>query len=160
MARYNFLENTKVAWVPTIVDTAEPTTAELGGGTELTDYLTRNGLSRPRQGSRIDVSDLGSRQEKTAPGSKGGGAVTLTCYRDDDSDTAWTTLTEDSTGFLVVRDGVDKATPWTDGDSVEVYPVEVLSRGMGDTGDAGATFTAELAVTGEVEQDATVDSGS
>lgn len=137
--------------------------------TNLSDYVTRDGLKTPSSGNTIDASDIGSRFNKTAPGTYGGDAAEITAHRDSKSasDKAWTTLTQDTTGFLIVaRSGLGqnattgigtKAGPATAGDRVEVLPITVIARAMADTGDnETAKFTASLAITGEPAQDAVV----
>ncbi|MEV4437483.1 hypothetical protein AB0K09_00450 [Streptomyces sp. NPDC049577] len=172
MARYGSTGKIAIVFAPAVADTAAPTVAEITAGTNLSDYITRDGLKTPSSGNTIDASDIGSRFNKTAAGTYGGDAAEITAHRGSKGggsgdDKAWTTLTQDTVGFLVIgRPGLGqnattgigtKAGPATAGDRVEVYPVTVISRAMADTGDnETAKFTASMAITGEPAQDAVV----
>ncbi|MET9142450.1 hypothetical protein [Streptomyces sp. NPDC004042] len=173
MARYGTTGRVAIVFAPTVADPAAPTIAEIAAGVNLSDHVTRDGLKTPSSGNTIDASDIGSRFNKTAPGTYGGDAAEITAHRDSKAatDLAWTTLEKDATGFLVVaragfdqqsatglgtKDGVAKT-----GDRCQVYPVTVISRASNDTGDNETDkFTASLAITGEPEQDAVVAAGS
>ena len=173
MARYGSTGRIAIVFAPTIVAPAAPTVAEIAAGGNLSDHVTRDGLKTPSSGNTIDSSDIGSRFNKTAPGTYGGDAAEITAHRDSKSatDLAWTTLAPDTAGFLIVARaglGQDSTTglgtktgPAGAADRVEVYPVTVVSRAMADTGDNETSkFTASLAITGEPVQDAVVAAGS
>lgn len=173
MPRYGSTGRIAIVFVPTIAIPATPTITEITAGTKLSDYVTRDGLKTPSSGNTIDASDIGSRFNKTAAGTYGGDAAELMCHRESKAaaDIAWTTLAQDTSGFLVVaRAGLGqnmttglgtKDGTATAGDRVEVYPVTVISRAEADTADnATDKFTASLAITGEPEQDAAVIAGS
>ncbi|MEU5091722.1 hypothetical protein [Streptomyces sp. NPDC021356] len=173
MARFGSTGRIAIIFAPTVVNPKAPSIAEITAGVNLSDYVTRDGLKTPSSGNTIDAADIGSRFNKTAPGTYGGDAAELTAHRDSKSttDLAWTTLTQDTAGFLIVaRSGLGqdattglgtKLGPAKAADRVEVYPVTVISRAMADTGDnETAKFTASLAITGEPAQDAVVAAGS
>ncbi|MFJ2717406.1 hypothetical protein [Streptomyces sp. NPDC087437] len=173
MPRYGTTGRIAIVLVPTIADPKAPTVAEIAAGVNISDHVTRDGLKTPSSGNTIDAADIGSRFNKTAPGTYGGDAAEITAHRDSKAanDLAWTSLEQDTITFLVVarsgfdqqtatglgtKDGVAKA-----GDRCEVYPVTVISRAANDTGDnETAKFTASLAITGEPEQEAVVAAGS
>lgn len=175
MARIQFTGTGSVLFVTAVADKDAPTATELGtGAVKLTPFLTRDGLKTPATGNTIDLSDASSRFNKTGPGSYGGDAAELTCFRDSKSanDIAWTTLPPGTVGYLVVArfgwnqdagtDGVGTAasTP-TAGDRCEVYPVTVISRAMADTADNEASkFSVTLAITDEPAFDAVVAAGA
>jgi hypothetical protein len=158
-----------VKFVTAVAAKAAPTVTELTGGTDLTGFLTRDGLKTPATGNTVDISDASSLFNSTAPGSYGGDAAELTCYRDTlgTNDTAWTALERGTIGFLVVARagwgqsattgiGTNDGTP-TAADRCEVYPVTVISRAMNDTADNEASkFTCSLAITAEPADDAVV----
>jgi hypothetical protein len=158
-----------VKFVTAVAAKAAPTVTELTGGTDLTGFLTRDGLKTPATGNTVDISDASSLFNSTAPGSYGGDAAELTCYRDTlaANDTAWTALARGTTGFLVVArngfgqdtdtgQGTNSGTPAT-GDRCEVYPVTVISRAMADTADNEASkFVVSLAITQEPADSAVV----
>ena len=169
MARIQPTGTIAIQFVPTVADKTAPTVTELGAGTDLTPFVTRDGLKTPATGNTVDISDVSDLFNSTAPGSYGGDAAELTCYRDtkESADLAWTTLPRGTTGFLVVARsgfgqdsetgmGSNDGTP-TAGDRCEVYPVTVISRAMNDTADNEASkFTCSLAITAPPADDASV----
>lgn len=158
MARRQATGEIRVSAVPSIANKAAPTVAELDAGTVLTEAMTRGGLSTPDSGDTIDASDLASRQNKTSRGNRGGDTASITCHRDSEAaaDGAWDTLHPDYDGNLVIRRFGGSDVGWAAGDSVEVWPVEVISRAMADAGDETQRFTANLSIPGQVEYEAVV----
>ena len=165
MSREQFTGRGSLLWVEGaagIVDAAAPTATELAAGVDLTDLLTRDGLSTPNTGNTIDLSDAGSLFNKTGRGSHGGDAGSLTFYRDSlaANDKAWTSLEDGTQGFFVVARwgwaadaetglGTKKGTPTAD-DRCEVYPSTIISRAMNDTADNEAhKFVASVGFTDE-----------
>lgn len=138
---------------------AAPTTTEINAGTNLTEFLLRNGLKTPKTGTTIDAADMSSRYNKTGRGSFGGQPVSAVFYRDDDSDDAWDLLPPDTEGVLVVlRFGGGGALGAVQaGDAAECWPVEVVSREMMDTADNEMQkFTVTFSVPDDPNDDATV----
>ncbi|MFB7739569.1 hypothetical protein ACFC08_35520 [Streptomyces sp. NPDC056112] len=173
MARYGSTGRIAIVIAPTVVNPKAPTIAEIAAGVNISDWVTRDGLKTPSSGNTIDASDIGSRFNKTAPGTYGGDALEITAHRDSKktNDKAWTTLEPDTSAFAIVaRSGLGQDTttglgtkegPAIASDRVEVFPITVISRAMNDTGDNETSkFTASLAITGEPEQDAIVAAGS
>lgn len=151
MARKGSVGEIKVWYVPTIASVAAPTTTEITAGTDLTAYLRRDGIQTPNPGTTIDSSDLGSLQNKSLPGSYGGDNVTIQAYRDDTTDTAWTTLARGTSGYILVRRFGGSTTNAASSDKVEVYPGAVISREMNGSGDNEAQrFTVLWAVSDTV----------
>ncbi|MFE7609247.1 phage tail tube protein [Streptomyces celluloflavus] len=176
MARRSFTGLGRIYWVPTVADPAAPTTAEIEAGTELTSSVKRDGLDIPRSAETIDISDAGSRVNKSAPGTIGGDAVTITAWRDSDPtlDIAWATLVDDATGYLVVNrwgnkqdeksglgtgaEAVKTVAPAA-GDRVEVYECTVTSRAMDAIGTDANSATITLTQGGIPQLDAAVAEG-
>lgn len=151
MARKGSVGEIKVWYVPTIANRAAPTTAELTAGTDLTPFLRRDGLQTPNPGTTIDASDVSSLQNKNLPGSYGGDNVTIQAYRDDTTDTAWTTLTRGASGYIVVRRFGGSTVAAASANKVEVYPGAVISREPSASGDNEAQrFTVTWAVSDTV----------
>ena len=121
--------NTKVHWVTTIATPSAPTVVELAAGTELTSFLARSGIDTPEEATDADSSDLSSARDKSVPATIGG-QITGDFYRDDTTDTAWTTLTRLAQGYLVIGrfggSGTDKALIATD--TCEVWQVQISQR--------------------------------
>jgi len=176
MARVQFTGQGSLLWVEGatgIADAEAPTATELAAGVDLTDLLTRDGLSTPNTGNTIDLSDAGSLFNKTGRGSHGGDAGSLTFYRDSlaANDKAWTALEDGAIGFFVVARfgwkqdtttglGTKTDTP-TAADRCEVYPSTIISRAMNDTADNEASkFVVSVGFTDEPQLDATVAAGS
>ncbi|MEU7044933.1 hypothetical protein AB0A77_28295 [Streptomyces varsoviensis] len=172
MPRYAATGRIAIIFAPSVANINAPTAAEISAGVNLTDYITRDGLKTPSSGNTIDAADIGSRFNKTAPGTYGGDAAEITAHRGSKpgasgDDKAWAALPQDSMGFLIVaRTGLGQSPTTglgtkdgkpTTGDRVEVYPVTVISRAMKEAGNNETDkFTASLAITGEPTQDATV----
>lgn len=114
---------TRADWVTAIPNTASPSAATLNAGTPLTKLITPDGLDiKPTTGKK-DVSNLGSKGNSDRV-TRVSWDVNVTFYHDDQSDTAWNLFTKGTMGFLVVRSGVDKDTPYAAGDNVKVYPLQ------------------------------------
>jgi hypothetical protein len=127
MAKYAPAGKTEVHWVTTIANVAAPTIAELNAGTDLTSFV-RAVPTLPRGLNTVDVATLDSKYEKRQVGTRGGDELTVEILRDDGTDTAYTTLTEDTAGFLVIaRKGLATAGTFAAGDEVDVYPATIGS---------------------------------
>lgn len=140
----NHEQNTRVVWVPTIANTATPTTTELSGGTDITTYLTKDGLETPADQNMVDNAGLDENFDAQGVGSYGG-AITIKCFRTT-TDAAWDLFSYGTEGFLVV--GRDSAGGIAATDVVEVYPAQMHQPVMMATaGNERQKFTARLAVT-------------
>ena len=127
--RYAAAGNSEVFFVAVIADPAAPTSTEINAGIDLVHFLADNGLDSPFDGSTIDTGDLGSRFNKTAPGTYGGQPLKLDGYRGKTIDTFWDTLPRDTAGYIVTsRGGTATRGVFAIGDVVEVWPIEVISR--------------------------------
>ena len=121
MARLPYEGRTKVHHVPTIATESAPTVAEIGAGTDLTTYVTKDGVNPGTTNNRIDTAGIDSAFDSQIQGSWGA-EFQLTCMRDDTTDTAWTTLQRGTQGYIVI--GYDSAAGIASGDTVQVWPVE------------------------------------
>jgi hypothetical protein len=172
MPRYSPTGKIGIVLAPSVADITAPTIAEITAGTNLSSYVTRDGLKTPATGNTIDASDIASLFNSTAPGTYGGDAAELMCHRGSKGggtgdDKAWTALARGTIGFLIVARtgfaqnattglGTPSATAVA-ADRVEVYPVTVISRAMADTADNETSkFSATLAITAEPADDAAV----
>lgn len=125
MADFSVDGKIKVSFVPTISNTAAPTTAELNAGTALQTYLTPDGLDITPNESEVDATVLSSTFDLTTPG-RLKFDITLTGKKQaqGDADTVHDALDSRSTsGYLVVRRGSSESTAWAASNKVEVYPV-------------------------------------
>ncbi len=150
MAEYAPPEVSEVHWVTTIAAIATPTSTELNAGQDLTAFV-RNMPDLPRTLNLVDVANLSSKYEARQVGTRGGELLSLEILRHKApaDDTAYTTLAEDTVGFLVVaRGGLATAGTFAIGDRVDVYPATVGSLVDGTPGrNDPDTATAQLVAT-------------
>jgi hypothetical protein len=146
----------RVFWMTACVNIALPTVTELTTGTDLTSYITPDGLNIQTSVGKVDVGNVGSDTTLERIGRKAH-TITLTCHHDATSgstDPAWNLLTYRTTGFLAVREGVLTATAFATGQgaggttgSLEVYPVECGEyNGAKPAPDTSWDFTVDLSV--------------
>lgn len=159
MSRQGSTEVIKVQFAPTVANKAAPTVAELTAGTDLTPFLTRDGLDTPLEGSTIDTAGANSRYNSTGAGTYGGQPITLKMFRDSVAadDDAWSALPFGTTGYLVVRRFGGSSTAFAASQVVEVWPIEVVTRKPLPIADNEAQkFEVSCAVPTPPEMDATV----
>lgn len=156
MARKQFTGTGKLYVVPTIASAtlAAVTIAEITAGTNLTPWLSRDGISeRGAEGATVDVADATSMWDKTAAGTSGAG-LELTFFRDSlaADDDAWTALPQGTSGYFVIAPfgftgtaGAPAAT-----DRIEVWPFEVSSRrNLAIAANEAQKFTVSCAIPNE-----------
>lgn len=164
MSRYVYEGYTRVAWVPGtsgIADVDAPSTVELNGGTDLSQLLTKDGLQTPTNQNNVDSSTLAETFDAEIAGSWGGGGLTLTCFRDNASDTAWDLFAHGVNGFVVIRRGVAYDTAWANGQDCEVWPFQSHEPVMNQSArNEEQRFTVQGAVTSEPSQHSVVGGGS
>lgn len=124
MARYANDGMIRVTYAPAVANKAAPTTVELGAGTELSAWITKDGLTVPSNQNMVDDSSLAETFDAQVVGSFGG-PLAMTLKRDGTpaSDTAWNLFTYGLLGFICVRRGVAVATAWAAAQKAEVYPI-------------------------------------
>lgn len=117
----------RVTWATTISNIAAPTTAELNAGTALEDKITPDGLNIGASTNGVDVSNLKSTFTTMRAGRRSFD-ISITGHHDDVSDTIFNLFIYRTTGFLVVRRGIDATTAWTAAQKAEVYPLDTGER--------------------------------
>lgn len=131
MARLIPNENTKVLFVPVIVDDdLEPTVLELDtteDAIDLTEFLVT--LDASTSGNTVPTPSFASLFETSISGTVSA-TFTAEFYRDDTADTAWDTLPRATSGYFVIArfgwphvSGLPVA-----GNEVEVWPVLITAR--------------------------------
>lgn len=162
MQRYPFEEYTMAIWVDEgddIADTSAPTVAELNAGTDITCFLTKDGLRLGISTNAVDGGSLCNRVDIQSAGSVSYSPM-LKGYRDNESggDTFWNLAVWGDTGFLVVRRGILYATAIAASQKVEVYPAQMGQKAPGDSaGNTNQFFDLPLFIRdAAVELDATV----
>ena len=123
----------RVYWLTAVANIAAPTVSELNAGTDLTPYITPDGLDIGMTTGSVNVGNVGSTFTLNRVGRRNP-TVKLVLHHDATSgstDPAWNLLVYRTLGFLAVRLGLDKATAWTTGQggggangSLEMYPSE------------------------------------
>lgn len=149
---------TRVAWVTTISNIAAPTVAELNAGQDFTTRITPDGLNIPAETADVDNSSLASTFTTNRAGRRSF-SPEVTFKRGDTvgDDAPWTTLTYQTTGYLVVRRVLAYTTAWAVGQKVEVYPVECGERNsIPPAPNEVAKFTSQMKLRDEPNTNATV----
>ena len=150
-------EQSYLGFLPAVADISAPTTAEITAGTDLTSFLIS--LNASTQGNTVPTPDISTLFETSIPGTVQA-SLTADFYRDDANggDTAWDTLPRATEGFfLVQRFGATPGVDPTSGTTVEVWPVQVVSRTMSNMANNTAmTFTVTCSVPQVPDEAATV----
>lgn len=117
---------TKVWSVPSIVNIAAPTVAELNAGTTLECLITPDGLvGFEPETSDIDNSSLCSVANTKIPGREDYSNTMLRLKKQTGVDTVYNTLVRDYITHIVIRRDILATTAWAAGDKVEVYPTQL-----------------------------------
>lgn len=157
MAKYAPPAKTEVFWAETASSYTAMTAAEVNAGTDLSTFV-RNMPDLPRTANLVDVSTIDSKFEKRQVGTRGGDVASLEILRDDSADTAYTTLTEDTAGYLILgRKGWATAGTAATGDEIDVFPVTIASVADGTPGRNEPDFAVvEFAITDDPSRGQTI----
>lgn len=157
MAKYAPPGVSEIVFAITVSDYSNLTAAEANAGTDLTTFV-RTLPDIPRTANLVDVATLDSKFEKRQVGTRGGDVISLEILRDSTTDTAYTTLAEDTAGYLIVaRKGLATAGTFATSDTVDVFPVTVASVADGNPGRNDPDFAVvELAVTSDPSRNQTI----
>jgi hypothetical protein len=156
MSRYVYEAYTRVWWAESISDPEAPTVGELSAATDITNYLTKDGLSTPQNQNMVDSATIAETFDAQLAGSWGG-ALELTCFRDNDEDDAWDLFVYGETGYLVVRRGIAVSEDVETSQKVEVYPAQMHQPIMQPSAaNEQQRFAVSLAVTAEPKLKAVV----
>lgn len=148
--------NVKVAWVSTISNTAAPTTTELNAGTDLTSWITPDGLNITTETQDVDTTAVNSTQNTYAVGRRTDTA-SLTFKHQGFSAAPWTTFASNPSGYIVVRRGVAGSTAWTSTQKVLVYPVQAGYRALAPyAANEVEKFSVDFKVNGTVVDTSTI----
>jgi hypothetical protein len=155
MARLIPNENTRVFFVDTIAsETLVPTAVEVNGGTDLTDFLVT--LDASTTGNTVPTPSFASLFETSISGTVSA-TFTAEFYRDDEADTAWTTLPRATSGYFVISRFGFAGAAAAAGDEVEVWPVLITARSaMSLTNNEVQRFGIESSVPEEPNEAATL----
>jgi hypothetical protein len=154
--RYVFEGNVAVWFVPTVASVAAPTAAEINAGTNLTAFFTKDGFDSGINDSQVSVAGLDTDFDAEIQGSWAA-KPKVTLFRDDTTDTAWTTLPRKASGYFVVRPIGGPTAVAAIGNKVEVYPVQTGQRQLNNTAEnEKKKFTVQCACTAAPNLAATV----
>ena len=157
MAKYAPPGVSEIVFAVTVSDYTNLTAAEANAGTDLTTFV-RTLPDIPRTANLVDVATLDSRFEKRQVGTRGGDVLSMEILRDSTTDTAYTTLAEDTAGYLIVaRKGLATAGTFATSDVVDVFPVTVASVADGNPGRNDPDFAiVEMAITSDPSRNQTL----
>jgi hypothetical protein len=149
---------------PASANLSSITEAEIDAATDLTNKVAS--INPTSQGNAIPAPALDSLFDRSVVGTSQGN-FTGDFYRDDAADVAWDALPRGTRGwFFIQRFGGSRTTPAGNpkpgnGDSLEVWPVEITQRaGSPLTTNQIQTFTVTAAVPEIPNEDATVTASS
>lgn len=158
MARFVYEERTNVYWLTSITTNSTPTTNEIAAGVELTNYVAKDGVAVNINTNNVDSATIAEAFDAQVVGSWGAD-LQLTMFRDDAADTAWTTCTYGSNGFVVIDRFNASGTAPGNGDKVEVWPAEMHQPSpQNSAANTQVRFVESFAVTSEPNLSATVTS--
>lgn len=127
--------NTAVVWANSVSNVLLPTAAECNGGTRLETLLRSDAVQIDVRNNKVPSGNLASRYELERFGMVGYD-VKLGFHHDTLVDTAWALFPFKTSGYLIVRRGIARATTFSTGQggggpngTLAVYPLE---SGMGD----------------------------
>ena len=156
MATYITPGLSEIVWVAAVADEAAVTAGEANGGTDLTPFV-REMPTIPRATNLSDNTDISSTFESRNIGTRGGDVLDVVIKRHKavGDDTAYTTLSEDTAGFLLVgRQGLATPGTWATADRYDLYPATVSSLEDGGPGRNDIdTAIVHLAVTSAPTRD-------
>lgn len=117
--------NIRIAWLTTVANLSLVTVSELNAGLLLSPQMTPQGLS----GFQPNTNDIPNRRidgtfNTVDVGSVSVSDTALEFYKQSPTDTIYDTLTYRTSGFIVVRRSIDKATAWTSGQKIAVWPAK------------------------------------
>lgn len=138
MARLIANERVKVVWYDgfdAFADYTKPTLAELNAATgtvDLTCFVAS--LTANATGNTVPTPDLCSLFETSVPGTSTA-TFSADFYLDDETNTAWTTLSRGKQGYIVLSRmlpvGQDNSEDWAAANKVEIWPAYITSRSAG-----------------------------
>lgn len=150
-------EQTWVGFATVIASpTLAPTAAEVTAAVNVTPLLM--GINASSQGNTVPTPSFDTLFETSIIGTSQA-TFSADFYRDDVADTAWDTLPRGTAGFFIISrfggSGTDQKP--IAGDTVEVWPVTIVSRTAANmANNTVQTFTITASVNIEPNEDATV----
>lgn len=123
-------------WVPAIANIAAPTTTELNAGVRISQWMTKDGASGfGPDTAGVPTTSIESTFGTTVNGMRSFSNPRVRLKKQSGTDTAYTTLVPDATGFLVRRKSLAAATAYASSQPVQVFPVQCGERSWLDMDD-------------------------
>jgi hypothetical protein len=151
--------NIRIFSVPAITNIAGPTTTELNAGTDLTPFITPDGLvGFEPDTAAVDNAKLNSTFNTQQPGRASWSGTLLRFVRQTGTDTIHNTLVRGfATNIVVRRAGVAYATAFASAQSVEVYPATCgQRRKLAPEANAVERYEVPLFITSQPNDAATI----
>ena len=115
---------TRADWVPAIANKNAPTTTELNAGIRVSQWTTADGLTGFQPDTAdVTTSGLEDTFDTNTNGRRSFSGTRMRFKKQSGSDVVYTTMTPDTTGFIVIRRSLAAATAYASGQAVQVYPV-------------------------------------
>jgi hypothetical protein len=158
MARIIPNENSWIGFTPTVASPTAPTAANLTAAIDLTPYVIS--INASSRGNTVPTPAFDTLFETSIAGTVQA-TFDADFYRDDatGADLAWETLPRSTSGFFIISRFGGSGTnhkPMA-GDTVEVWPVLIVSRTMANmSNNTVLTFTASASVPVEPVEDAII----
>lgn len=142
MGKLIFDGNYGVHFVPSVANISAPTTTEIDGGTDLTSYTPKDGVSPGVNNNRVSTGDLSTAFDAEVMGTWGS-QLAIEFFKDDVNDLAWDTLPRGTSGYIVIA-------PFTQdpavGDPVYVWQIETgTSEPMASASNENQRFNVPFA---------------
>lgn len=157
MARIIPNEKTWVGFATTVASSSlVPTTAEVAAAIDLTPLVMS--VNASARGNTVPTPAFDSLFETSIPGTTQA-TFEADFYRDDTTDTAWSTLTRGAQGYFIISrfGGAGTKHKPIAADKVEVWPVAIISRTMANmASNTVLSFTVSCSVPKEPNESATV----
>lgn len=115
---------TRTDWVPAIANKNAPTVSEMNAGIRVSQWMTADGLAGFRPDTAdVPVSGIEDTFDTNTNGRRSFSGTMLRFKKQTGSDTVYTTMTPDTTGFIVIRRSLPAATAYASAQPVQVFPV-------------------------------------
>lgn len=159
MARLVYEGRTNVYWATTITNPAAPTVAEIGAATDITGFITKDGVAVNINTNNVDSATIEEIFDAQVVGSYGAD-LQLTMFRDDTADTAWDLCVYGTNGYVVIDRFNDAGDEPLAGDVVEVWPAQMHQPApQNSAANTQQRFIESFAVTAAPELAAVVATG-
>lgn len=146
--RYPFEEFCTVILAPSVADITAPTLAEIAAGTDITCFLTKDGLNPGGSTNMVEAGTLCTRVDGETVGSVKYSFM-LKGYRDNDvgGDTFWDLADWATPTVVIVRRGIQYGTAFAATQDVEVYDGAMAQpTPAGSAANTNQTFELGIAV--------------